>query len=221
VNRRKRQREPGGPADRHVVLIGLPGAGKTSIGRRLARLLQRPFADVDERLELTTGIAIPRLVRVHGDRERRRREGHVLADLLGRHATLVISAPGAMELVTESRELLARSATVLWIRGSLDLLAELSDPTHRPRLAHGHRESLTRLDATLAADYADAADLVVDIDPFHAADRGSLDNEPRHAIARHIAELLTTGDLAGTVPVPDDDLDPTVDHIIEYLTDDT
>jgi len=189
------------PADHHVVLIGLPGAGKTNIGRHLAKLLQRPFADVDEQVELSCGCTIPQLVRTHGDGELRRREGQVLADLLRRYDTLVIAAPGAIEIDELNQDLLAWSAVVFWIRGSLDLLAEISDPTHRPRLDAGHRESLARLDAELSAHYRDIADLVVDVDRFH-----TLDEEPRQPIARHIVDALTTGKLAGTVRLPDDSL---------------
>jgi shikimate kinase len=183
---------------RHVVLIGLPGAGKTSIGRHLAKLLDRPFADADEQLELSAGRTIPRLAREEGD-ELSRREARTLADLVGREGPLVIAASGAVEIDRENRALLARSAVVLWIRGSIRLLTELSDPTHRPRLADGHQEALVRLDGELSAVYAEVADHIVDVEPFHA-----LDDEPRRTIARHVAGLLTTGRLRGAVRVPDE-----------------
>lgn len=212
-------------ADRHVVLIGLPGAGKTSIGRHLAKLLERPFADADEQLELAAGCTIPQLVGAHGDDELHRREGQILTDLLGRDFALVIAAPGAVEIGRESRALLARSAVVVWIRGSMRLLTEISDPTHRPRLAGGQQEALARLHRELSALYADVADHILDIEPFHA-----LDDEPKRTIARHIVHLLA-GDLQGTVRIPDhtlsagtgDQLDPglsalyedVVDHIVD------
>jgi len=181
--------------ERHVVLIGLPGAGKTSIGRHLAKLLQRPFADADEQLELTTGCTTSRLVGEQGDDELHRRERQTLADLLGRYGPLVISAPGAVEIDRESRALLARSAVVLWIRGPIGLLTDLSDPTHRPRLADGHHEALARLERDLSALYEDVADHIVDIEPFHA-----LDDEPKRTIARHILDLLTRHGVHPTEP---------------------
>jgi shikimate kinase len=189
--------------DRHVVLIGLPGAGKTSIGRPLAKLLQRPFADADEQLALNAGCTIPQLVEAHGHDELRQQEQQTLANLLERYAPLVISAPGAIEIHPGNRELLARSAIVLWIRGSLPLLANLSNPGHRPRLADGHLESLRRLEAELSAHYQDIADHVVDIDPFHSGDDPTPDDEPKHTLARHIAALLTTGDNALAPVTPD------------------
>jgi shikimate kinase len=194
---------------RHVVLIGLPGAGKTSIGRHLAKLLDRPFADADEQLELSAGCTIPRLAREDGD-GLHRREARTLADLAGRDArdgALVISASGGVEIDGEIRALLARSAVVLWIRGSVRLLTELGDATHRPRLADGQQEALARLERELAALYAAVADHVVDVEPFHA-----LDDEPRRSIARHILQVLATGPLRGAVQVPDDRSPANGDH---------
>jgi shikimate kinase len=184
-------------ADRHVVLIGLPGAGKTSIGRRLAKVLRRPFADADEQLELTIGSTIPRVVREGGEAELRRLESQTLRDLLSRFSPLVVSAPGGAQIEDEHRASLARSATVFWIRGSVRFLAELSDPTYRPRLDDSHEVALTRLERELSTHYAEIADHIVDIEPFH-----SLDLEPKHAIARHIVELPGAGDLRGSDAVP-------------------
>jgi shikimate kinase len=191
---------------RHVVLIGLPGAGKTSIGRHLAKLLDRPFADADEQLELAAGRTIPRLAREEGD-GLHRREARTLADLVGRRGALVIAASGAVEIDRECRTLLARSAVVLWIRGSVRLLTELSDPTHRPRLADGHQQALARLDGELSAVYEEVADHVVDVEPFHA-----LDGEPRRNIARHVVGLLTSGSRRGAVGLPDEASPANGDH---------
>ena len=173
--------------DRHVVLIGLPGAGKTSTGRHLAKLLHRPFADADEQLELSAGCTIARLVREHGEDELHRCEDRILGDLVRRDHPLVISAPGAVTISGENRTLLAGSAVVVWLTGSTGFLTELGDPTHRPRLADDQHAALTRLDGELSALYDDVADHVVDVEPFHAS---PAQGEPRRAIARHIVDLL-------------------------------
>jgi len=173
-----------GHVDRHVVLIGLPGSGKTSVGRVLAKHLRRPFADADEQLELAAGCTIPRLVREHGEGELRRREETTLADLVRRDPALVISAPGAAAIGRSNRTWLAGSAIVVWLTGSTDLLASLGDPTHRPRLAGDQHAALVRLGNELSALYEEIADHVVDVEPFHAHD------EPRRAIARHVVDLL-------------------------------
>jgi shikimate kinase len=173
--------------DRHVTLIGLPGAGKTSTGRHLARLLHRPFADADEQLELTAGRTIARLVRERGEDELHRCEDRMLGDLVRREHPLVISAPGAVAISGENRTLLAGSAVVVWLTGSTTFLTELGDPTHRPRLADDQHAALTRLDGELSALYADVADHVVDVEPFHSF---PAHGEPRRAIARHVVDLL-------------------------------
>ncbi|MGH9214369.1 MAG: shikimate kinase [Acidimicrobiales bacterium] len=173
--------------DRHVVLIGLPGAGKSSVGRRLAKELERPFADADEQLELTAGCSIPRLFRERGEAEFRRLEAQVLADLLRRDAPLVVSAAGGTEISAANRALLAELAVVVWLRGAIGFIAERSDPTHRPLLVDGHEKGLSRLDEERSVLYGQIADQIVDIEPFH-----SVDDKPKRAIARHIVEMLSS-----------------------------
>lgn len=187
--------------DRHVALVGLPGAGKSNIGRHLAQLLGRPFADTDQQLELAAGTTIPRLVGDHGEAELRRQEQRTLTDLLLRFGPLVIAAPGAIALDPDDESLLARTAVVVWIRGPLRLLAELGDPAHRPRLAGDHHAALTGLDAELAPVYSRVADHVVDIAAFHAAGDG---REPRQAITRHLLDLLGLPEADRTAPGPPD-----------------
>src|SRR4030095_12697012 len=122
-------------AVRHILLVGLPGAGKTGVGRRLAKELERPFADADEQLELTAGATIPRLFRERGEQEGRRVEGEGLAGLPSRDCPLVVSAAGGAEIDDQTRSLLAEAAVVVWLRGSIPFLVDRSDPTPPPPLA--------------------------------------------------------------------------------------
>jgi shikimate kinase len=184
-------------AERHVVLIGLPGAGQTNAGRKLATVLERPFADAYEQLELAVGSTIPRLFRERGEAELRRLESKLLADLVSRSGPLVVSAAGGTEIGDELRALLARSAVVVWFRASTRLPAELSDPTHDPCVADGQEAALARLERDLPTVYAEVADHSVDIEPFHA-----LGGQPRDAIVRHVVALLTAGDPRGAVRLP-------------------
>ncbi len=163
--------------DRHVVLLGRPGADRTHVGRRLARLLQRPFADADEQLELAAGSTLSRLAHEGGEDDLHRREAQVLAGLLAQDVALVILAPGAVALDPRNQALLARSAVVVWPRGPDDARAQ-------PDRVSDHYEGI--------------ADHIVDLEPFRAAD----DRHGR-AVARHILELLVTGELRGLVHVPD------------------
>jgi shikimate kinase len=171
--------------ERHVVLVGLPGAGKTSVGRRLAKEMHRPFADADEQLELTAGSTIPRYFADHGEAAFRQLETEVMAELLGRSFPLVVAAGGGAIIRDETRSLLTEHAVVVWLRGSVDFLVGRTDPTHRPLLAEDPTNAYARLAAERSDLYADVADEIVDIEPFH-----TLDDKPKRVLARHIAELL-------------------------------
>ena len=178
---------PPGPAarDRHVVLVGMPGAGKSSVGRRLARELGRPFADADEQLELTAGRVIPQIFRDDGEATFRRLETQTLSELLSRHTPLVIAAGGGAVISEENRVLLAGQSIVVWLRGSAEFLVERTDPTHRPLLAEDPMAAYERLDRERAHHYEAVADEIVDIEPFHGGD-----DKPKRLLARHIVERL-------------------------------
>jgi shikimate kinase len=175
----------GSRPDRHVVLIGLMGVGKSTVGRRLAKELERPFADVDELVELAAGRAIPAIFRVDGEEAFRRLETEVLADLVDRADPLVVAAGGGAVSRPENRALLPGRATVVWLRASAAFLTRRTDPAHRPLLAVDPAGTLARLQAEREPLYAEVADVVVDVEPFH-----SVDDKPKRAIARHITDLL-------------------------------
>jgi shikimate kinase len=159
--------------ERHVVLIGLPRAARTSIARGLATALERPFAEADELLELTTGCPLSRLRRQRGDAEVRRLEGQLVAMMLDRCAPLVMSAPEATELSREIRSVVAASAVVFWIQDRAPVPSELS--------ALGQ----------------ELADRVLDVEVFP-----SLDRDPEPLIVGHILELLAAGNLPDPVRIP-------------------
>jgi shikimate kinase len=172
---------------RHVVLVGPMGVGKTTVGRRLARDLQRPFADADEQLELRAGRTIPAIFQDDGEEAFRRLESEVLADLLGRTHRLVVAVGGGAVISAGNRALLASRAFVVWLRASAAFLAAHADPSHRPLLAGDPDPAATleRLIAIRAPLYEEVADAVVDVEPFHSGD-----DKPKRALARHIAELI-------------------------------
>jgi shikimate kinase len=176
---------PAARPDAHVVLVGLMGVGKSTVGRRLAKELERPFADADEQVELRAGRAIPAIFREDGEEAFRRLESEVLADLVGRDAPLVIAAGGGVVSRAQNRATLAGRTTVVWLRASAGFLAARTDPTHRPLLAEDAERTLSRLLAEREPLYAAVADLVVDVEPFHVGDE-----KPKRALARHIAALL-------------------------------
>lgn len=178
----------------HVVLVGLMGVGKSTVGRRLAKELQRPFADVDEQIELRAGATIPAIFRDHGEQRFRDLETEVLADLLGRPSPLVIAAGGGAVTGAANRAALARSgAWVVWLRASAEFLAGRTDPTHRPLLADDPESTLARLLAERTPLYEEVADVAVDIEPFHLGDE-----KPKRALARHIAALVADAPAVGS-----------------------
>ena len=182
---------PGSPA--HVVLVGLMGVGKSTVGRRLAKELQRPFADVDEQIELRAGVTIPAIFRDQGEQRFRELEAEVFADLLGRSSPLVVAAGGGAVTGAANRAALVRSgACVVWLRASAKFLAGRTDPTHRPLLAGDPESTLARLLAERSPLYEEVADVAVDIEPFHAGDE-----KPKRALARHIAALVTDAAAVG------------------------
>jgi shikimate kinase len=178
--------------ERDIVLVGLPGVGKTSVGRRLAKELQRPFADADEQIELRAGRTIPQIFRDEGEDTFRRLETEMLEDLLGRPRPLVIAAGGGAVEREANQELLRKHAVVVWLRASPAFLAERTDPAHRPLLAADPAAALARLEARRTPQYAEVADLVVDIEPLHGGDE-----KPKRAVARHIIVLLDADHAAG------------------------
>lgn len=180
-------------APSHVVLVGLMGVGKSTVGRRLAKELERPFADADEQVELAAGLAVPAIFRRDGEDAFRRLEAEVLADLVSRPHPLVIAAGGGVVTRPENRALLAE-VVVVWLRASAAFLARRTDPTHRPLLAGDAEGALARLLVEREPLYEAVADIVVDVEPFHLGD-----DKPKRALARHIAELLG-GPAAGEAP---------------------
>lgn len=172
----------------HVVLVGLMGVGKSTVGRRLAKELARPFADVDEQVELRAGLAIPRIFEERGEPAFRALEADVLADLLHRAEPLVLAAGGGVVAAPANRAALAASgAYVVWLRASADFLASRADPTHRPLLSGDAAATLARLQVERDPLYEQVADVVVDVEPFHAGDE-----KPRRALARHLAGVVAS-----------------------------
>jgi shikimate kinase len=185
-------------SDRHVVLVGLMGVGKSTVGRRLAKEMERPFADADEQVELRAGRAIPAIFRAGGEEEFRRLETEVLADLVARPHPLVVAAGGGAVSRGQNRELLAPRCFVVWLRASAEFLAERTDAAHRPLLANavdGPEAALRRLIVERTPLYEAVSDAVVDVEPFHDGD-----DKPKRAVARHIIDLAVE---AGVHTAPD------------------
>src|SRR5688572_12359414 len=125
---------PMNPA-RNIVLVGPMGAGKTSIGKRLAARLGLAFVDCDHRLEELTGATVPVIFECEGEAGFRTRESTLIAELMRGSAQLVATGGGAV-LAAENRRQLQGGGFVVWLQASVPCqLARLSRDRSRPLLA--------------------------------------------------------------------------------------
>lgn len=147
---------------RPLVLVGLMGAGKSTVGRRLAKRLGWEFIDSDEEIEAAAGCSISDMFAIHGEPIFRDLEMRVINRLL--HGKPVVLATGGGAWMQEKvRTVIQANATSLWLRAELDVLLErVSKRGHRPLLETGDKRAiLTRLMDERYPVYAQA-DIVVD-----------------------------------------------------------
>ena len=119
---------------RTIVLVGLMGAGKTKIGRRLAARLSLPFFDSDHEIETAAGETIEEIFRHRGEAAFRDGERRVIARLLTQPTHVLATGGGAfMDMVT--RDIIARRGVSVWLRADLDvLMVRVSRRSNRPLL---------------------------------------------------------------------------------------
>jgi shikimate kinase len=148
-------------AGRPIALVGMMGAGKTTVGRRLATRLGRHFIDSDEEVERAAGMTIPEIFATHGEADFRAGETRVIARLL-READLVLGTGGGAFINPETRALIKTGAVSVWIKAEADLLfARVSRRSNRPLLKTANpRATLETLIAERYPIYAEA-DLTV------------------------------------------------------------
>ena len=111
----------------NIVLIGMPGCGKTSVGRALAETLHRPFLDADEILVQQAGMSIPDIFRLEGEDGFRRRETAVLAGL-GKRSGCILATGGGCVTRAENYPLLRQNGTIFCLTRALDLLPSAGRP---------------------------------------------------------------------------------------------
>lgn len=140
----------------------MPGAGKTTVGRHLARRLARSFVDADHEIEARTGVRIPLIFDIEGEKGFRDRESKVVAELAG-ETNLVVATGGGVVLRPENRASLRQGGTVVYLHVLPNLLYERTrlDP-NRPLLqVDDPRQKLDELFAERDPLYREVADVVV------------------------------------------------------------
>ena len=147
---------------RTVVLVGLMGAGKSCIGRRLASRVGIGFVDADSEIEQAAGCTIAEIFARYGESAFRDGERRVMARLLQGPPT-VLAAGGGAFMDPQTRELIRERGISVWLRADLETLTtRTKGRSHRPLLNSGDpRETLTQLIATRYPVYAEA-DITVD-----------------------------------------------------------
>lgn len=147
---------------RTVALVGLMGAGKSAIGKRLAARLGLPFVDADDEIERAAGCSIAEFFDKYGEADFRAGERRVIARLLD-EPPHVLSTGGGAYIHPETRALMRRKALTVWLRAELDVLFDrVRRRGNRPLLRQGDpREVLARLMDQRYPIYAEA-DIVVD-----------------------------------------------------------
>ncbi len=152
-----------------LVLVGLMGAGKTTVGRRLAQALDLPFADADHEIEVAAGCSISDIFAQFGEAAFRDGERRVIARLLEDGPQVVATGGGAF-MHAETRAVIAHTAVSVWLQADLDVLVRrVSRRNHRPLLRSGDpRQILERLLREREPVYALADVTVMSDDGPHA-----------------------------------------------------
>lgn len=145
--------------DRPVVLVGMMGVGKTSVGRKLASLLRMPFIDADEEIESAAQMSIPEIFERFGEAYFRDGERRVIARLIDGPGTRAVIATGGGAFVNdETRALILERGIAVWLDSDIETLLErVGRKDNRPLLRQGDpREILARLKAERESAYRQA-----------------------------------------------------------------
>lgn len=150
-----------GRIDRPIVLVGMMGVGKTTVGRKLAALLNLPFVDADDEIERAAQMTIPEIFAGYDEAYFRSGERRVIARLIGESAApcrLVLATGGGAFVDPATRALILQRAIAVWLDSDVDtLVARVGRKSTRPLLHGGDpREIISRLRTERQPAYAEA-----------------------------------------------------------------
>lgn len=162
----------------HLLLVGMMGAGKSTVARLVAARLDRPCVDTDREVERLAGAPVTAIFSTRGETEFRAQESRVLVAVLSADVPAVVSVGGGAILDPAQRVALRGGGTVVWLRARPEtLVRRVGRNADRPLLAtdpEGPAAALTRIEAERRALYEEVAAVVIDVDelsPAAVADR--------------------------------------------------
>lgn len=149
---------------RHLVLVGMMGAGKTSVGARCAAALGRPFVDTDALVEASAGMTVQQIFAAHGERGFRDLERWAVSDACASPTPAVIACGGGAVLDPENRRRLRDSGFVVWLHATPEVLERRVGAAEARPLLRGGSTAVTlgRLAALREHSYEAVADATVD-----------------------------------------------------------
>ena len=148
-----------------ILLVGMMGVGKSTVGRALAQRLGWSYFDSDEQVMQRTGRTVPELFAELGEAAFRAEEKQALAEAVAADGPVVVSVAGGAVLDPDNRRLLHKAGTVVWLRAGVPTLAgRVGDGEGRPLLGDDPATALASLYEERRPVYAALADLVVDVD---------------------------------------------------------
>jgi shikimate kinase len=178
-------------ADQSIVLVGLMGAGKTTVGRRLAERLGLPFVDADLEIERAAGKTIPEIFADHGEAYFRDGERRVIARLLDNGPQVLATGGGAF-MNDETRRLIATRGLSVWLRADLQLLMKrVRRRSNRPLLDTADPEAVMR--KLIDDRYPVYAEATITIDSRDLS-HNVIVNDLLQALLEHYSELGKTTD---------------------------
>ena len=147
---------------RSIVLVGLMGAGKSTVGRRLAARLDMPFKDADAEIEAAAGMSVSDIFATHGEPYFREGERRVIGRLL-QEGPIVLATGGGAFMHADTRAWIAEAGVSIWLKAELEvLMRRVRKRSHRPLLKNADPEdSMRRLMASRHPIYA-LADITVE-----------------------------------------------------------
>jgi len=151
------------PRTGNIILVGMMGAGKTTVGRLLAGRLHKLFVDTDQEIEARTGVGIPVIFEVEGEAGFRKREAQVLDDITAQ-TNCVIATGGGVVTSPESRALLAQRGVTIYLAANLhDLWLRTRHDRNRPLLqVRDPRGRIAELLTLRDPLYRQVADIVIE-----------------------------------------------------------